>query len=222
MKHTAKQMSESILLGMVLALSGGFMDAYSYLCRDQVFANAQTGNILLFGIHLINREFMVALHYFSPVLAFTIGIILADIVRHKTTEIQQIHWRQIAVLMEAVILFGVAAIPAGFSMIANTLTSFACGIQVESFRSIHGNGIATTMCIGNLRSGTQNLNEYILTREKPYLRKAGLYFGIILFFVIGAIIGSLMIKAFREQAILFCSALLMICFFMMFIRLEER
>ncbi len=222
MKHTAKQMSESILLGMVLALSGGFMDAYSYLCRDQVFANAQTGNILLFGIHLINREFMVALHYFSPVLAFTIGIILADIVRHKTTEIQQIHWRQIAVLMEAVILFGVAAIPAGFSLIANTLTSFACGIQVESFRSIHGNGIATTMCIGNLRSGTQNLNEYILTREKPYLRKAGLYFGIILFFVIGAIIGSLMIKAFREQAILFCSALLMICFFMMFIRLEER
>ncbi|MCR5704868.1 MAG: DUF1275 domain-containing protein [Eubacterium sp.] len=221
MKHTAKQMSESIWLGMVLALSGGFMDAYSYLCRDEVFANAQTGNILLFGIHLVNREFHLALHYLSPVIAFTIGIILADIVRHKTSELQQIHWRQVAVLMEAVILFAVAMIPLGWSLLANSLTSFACGIQVESFRSIHGNGIATTMCIGNLRSGTQNLNEYILTKEKSNLRKAGLYFGIILFFVIGAIMGSLLIKVFTEKAILFCSLLMMISFFMMFIRLEE-
>ncbi|MFR1872716.1 MAG: YoaK family protein, partial [Coprococcus sp.] len=44
----SRQMSESIRLGIILALSGGFMDAYSYMCRGKVFANAQTGNILLF------------------------------------------------------------------------------------------------------------------------------------------------------------------------------
>lgn len=51
MKQT-KQMSESMRLGMLLAMSGGFMDAYSYIQRDQVFANAQTGNMLLFGVNL--------------------------------------------------------------------------------------------------------------------------------------------------------------------------
>ena len=51
MKRT-KQMSESIRLGMLLAASGGFMDAYSYLVRDRVFAKARTGNILLFGVNL--------------------------------------------------------------------------------------------------------------------------------------------------------------------------
>ena len=40
MKKIAKQMSESIELGIVLAASGGFMDAYSYIMRDHVFANA--------------------------------------------------------------------------------------------------------------------------------------------------------------------------------------
>ena len=40
MKQT-RQMSETIKLGILLALSGGFMDAYSYIQRDQVFANAQ-------------------------------------------------------------------------------------------------------------------------------------------------------------------------------------
>ena len=32
-----KQMSESIRLGIVLAIAGGFMDAYSYMCRGKVF-----------------------------------------------------------------------------------------------------------------------------------------------------------------------------------------
>ena len=44
----AKQTSESIELGILLALSGGIMDAYSYMARGKVFANAQTGNMLLF------------------------------------------------------------------------------------------------------------------------------------------------------------------------------
>ena len=51
MKHS-KQMSESVRLGILLALSGGLMDAYSYIVRDRVFANAQTGNMLLFGVNL--------------------------------------------------------------------------------------------------------------------------------------------------------------------------
>ena len=53
MKHS-KQMSESIRLGIVLAVAGGFMDAYSYMCRDGVFANAQTGNML--SCFLIRRR----------------------------------------------------------------------------------------------------------------------------------------------------------------------
>ena len=46
----SKQMSESIKLGVILAIAGGFMDAYSYMCRGKVFANAQTGNILYLGM----------------------------------------------------------------------------------------------------------------------------------------------------------------------------
>ena len=54
MKHS-KQMSESVRLGILLALSGGLMDAYSYIVRDRVFANAQTGNMLL----ICQREIFV-------------------------------------------------------------------------------------------------------------------------------------------------------------------
>ena len=41
------QTSESFRLSAVLAFSGGFQDAYTYNMRDHVFANAQTGNVVL-------------------------------------------------------------------------------------------------------------------------------------------------------------------------------
>lgn len=41
-QHNKIQMSEAFQLGAVLAVIGGFLDAYSYLLRGGVFANAQT------------------------------------------------------------------------------------------------------------------------------------------------------------------------------------
>lgn len=65
-----KQTSETIELGIFLALAGGFMDAYSYICRGGVFANAQTGNILLFGVHITQGNFDASVKHFTPVLFF--------------------------------------------------------------------------------------------------------------------------------------------------------
>ena len=78
-------------------------------------------------------------------------------------------------LSEAVVLFVVCFIPQKFNLPANSLTSLACGIQVESFRKIHGNGIATTMCIGNLRSATQQMCEYLGLEKKRASQKMGFY-----------------------------------------------
>lgn len=215
------QMSESIRLGIILALSGGFMDAYSYIQRGEVFANAQTGNMLLFGVNLSEGNYQVMLSYLFPVLAFAAGIALADIVRVREGA-NLLHWRQIAVLAEALILIIVSFIPTTMNLPANALTSFACGIQVESFRKIHGRGIATTMCIGNLRSGTENLHHYVHTKERKYLDSSLLYYGIIVSFIIGAVIGNVMVHIMHQRAILCCSVLLIVTFFIMFIDREKN
>lgn len=221
MKQT-KQMSESIRIGILLALSGGIMDACSYLCRDHVFANAQTGNILLLGVNLSEQNYPIAFHYFCPILSFTIGIVLSDLIRHSWKNMSLLHWRQISALLEAAILLCVGFIPAGCNLLANSLTSLSCGIQVESFRKVHGNGIATTMCIGNLRSGTENLCNYFFEKKKGDLKKGLLYYGIILCFVLGAVIGSIAIKYFHEKAIILCSILLSVSFLLMFINNSEE
>ncbi|OUP09200.1 YoaK family protein [Collinsella sp. An2] len=210
----AKQASESIELGIVLALAGGFMDVYSYVARDGVFANAQTGNILLTGVHLSEGDFALALRYAIPVFSFAIGIMLADLVHERFYS--RFHWRQVTVFAEALILFGVSFIGPEFNLAANCLTSFACGMQVESFRKIHGHGVATTMCIGNLRSALQSVDDYIVTHKRGFLENGVLYFGIIGCFVTGAVMGNWCVSMLGLHAIAVCSGLLVLAFIIMF------
>lgn len=58
---TKTQMSESMALAVFLTLAGGFQDAYSYNCRGKVFANAQTGNLVLLGQNLAMGNWPAAL-----------------------------------------------------------------------------------------------------------------------------------------------------------------
>ena len=60
--HFHGQMSESFLTAVFLSLSGGLQDAYTYVYRDKVFANAQTGNIVLLSQSIYERSWPVALH----------------------------------------------------------------------------------------------------------------------------------------------------------------
>ena len=211
------QTSESLLLGILLALSGGAMDAYSYICRDEVFANAQTGNMLLLGVHLAQGEWAEALRYFCPVLCFTVGIVLSIIVRGRPGREQRLHWRQATVLFEAAVLAGVCFMPQRANLLANSLISLACGIQLESFTKIRGSAIATTMCIGNLRLATENFCAFLSSRRSAELKKAALYYGIILCFVAGAVLGNMAVKAVGEMALILCSAILIVVFILMFV-----
>lgn len=164
------QPSESLTVGFLLALTGGLLDAYSYLNRGEVFATAETGNIVLMGINLAQQNWSGALHYLLPVLAFTAGILAAEWVRRRCDpgegRPQRLHWRLPLLLAECGAILVVSALPMGpLDPLANIIISFASALQVESFRNIQGYGCVTTMCTGNLRSGTENLFHWLSRRE---------------------------------------------------------
>ena len=84
-KHllSEKQMSEAFVNSVFLALSGGFQDAYTYNTRDEVFSNAQTGNVVLMSQHFMNREWQIGLRYLFPLLAFVFGVFVAENVQNR-------------------------------------------------------------------------------------------------------------------------------------------
>ena len=56
---SGKQMSEAFINSAFLALSGGFQDAYTYYTRDEVFSNAQTGNVVLMSQQFMTGDWQI-------------------------------------------------------------------------------------------------------------------------------------------------------------------
>ena len=213
-----RQTSESFLLSAIISLSGGFQDAYTYNIRGNVFANAQTGNIVLMSQHFMMGDWLKALHYLMPIVAFAIGVIISEQFGYFCKSSEKLHWRQMILLIEIIVLAAVAFIPDNLNMLANALVSMSCAMQVQTFRKVNGYPYASTMCIGNLRSGTDNLSNFIRNRKAEALDKALHYYGIILIFAIGAGIGGVISNILGIRSILGSSAILLVAFVMMFKR----
>lgn len=215
------QMSEAFLTAALLSLSGGLQDAYTYVYRGGVFANAQTGNIVLLSQSLWEGMPGQILHYLVPLSFFALGVAAAEWFRQRNKSRQNIHWRQLVLLSEILLLFVVGFLPTGMNMLANALVSFSCAMQVQAFRKVTGYAFSSTMCIGNIRSGMEALFAYTRTKDRSLLKKAGRYWEIILLFALGAGLGGQLVSRFGARTIWFSCLFLLVGFFLMFIQEES-
>lgn len=221
LKHKPRgQMSESFFTAALLSLSGGLQDAYTYISRGKVFANAQTGNIVLLSQSIGARDLSLSIHYLVPLLSFSFGIAIAEFIRQRYQQSKRVHWRQLVLLIEICLLFLVGFLPETHNMLANALVSFSCAMQVQAFRKVKGYPFASTMCIGNIRSGMESLCAYRLTHKTETLYKAASYFGIIFLFGIGAGIGGYLLPLLSRHTIWISCILLFFGFLLMFIKEE--
>lgn len=216
-----KQISDAYYISILLVIVGGFLDTYTYLCRGQVFANTQTGNTVLLGVKLITGDISAAISYVWPILAFMIGIFIAEIIRKSFLQHHTVHWRQIVIAFETLILLGVCFFPEEYNSLCTALVSFVCGLQLQSFKKFENNPYASTMCTGNLRTGTELFYTYTQTKEKKTLYKSLQYYTIILFFILGACLGVISIHYLANYALFVAIVLLIVIIFIMNLQKEE-
>lgn len=210
-----KQMSEAFINSIFLAMSGGFQDAYTYFTRGKVFSNAQTGNVVLMSQHFMMGEWKDGLKYLLPLLAFAFGVLAAERIQAQFRFARWLHWRQGILLLEIAILLIVGFLPQTLNMTATILVSFSCAMQVQAFRKVDGYSYASTMCIGNLRSGTAALSMYFREHKREQLRQAGYYFGVIAVFALGAGLGGILSIHYGMRVIWISCLLLFVSFLLM-------
>lgn len=192
--ETTIQRSESLAAAALLALAGGLLDAYTYLCRGGVFANAQTGNMVLLAIRTAEGDWQGTGHYLVPVAAFAAGVLVTESLKERTPATRLLHWRQAVLAVEMAVLAAAACIPLGAGDGAvNVLVSFVCAMQVEAFRKVQGHAFASTMCTGNLRSGTEAFWHVLRKQDRTALETSCCYFAVIGCFIAGAALGGLLL-----------------------------
>ena len=210
-----EKLYDNIVIGINLSLLGGFLDAYSYLLKGKVFANAQTGNLVLLFISAANRELHKSHKYIIPIVTFALGIFISEFLKNK--HYVKNYTRMVMVLVFEVLVIAAIGLTGTYFRhdIINSVISFIAALQVANFDKVDGNPIATTMITGNLKSSMINLAKYRAVKDIKYLHSFFKYLLIIASVGIGVMIGFIAIKYYAEKSILLCELFIIIAFVML-------
>src|ERR1700730_13517061 len=107
-----RRTTESLPLGAGLAVAGGFLDTYTAVGRHGVFANAQTGNVVLFGVLAAAGRWSQALRHVPPILAFVLGVAVAETLRRPRVGAAPRWPAPAAPLLRRAVVWGVGGLPA--------------------------------------------------------------------------------------------------------------
>lgn len=214
--HLPSIASESVMLGVLLAIVGGFLDAYTFIGKGGVFANAQTGNIVLVGIDIFNRNWSETLVHILPVFAFIVGVIVSEIVRKNSITFFTSKWEHSVLIFEILILLIIGFLPDNTPNNVITVSiSFVASLQYCSFKKLVDQPFATTMCTGNLRSASQAAYTAFTEKDRESAIKSIRYFSVILSFLLGAFLGGLLTFYIGNQAVWAVDILLILTFILL-------
>ncbi|MFJ9821068.1 YoaK family protein [Streptomyces sp. NPDC101151] len=189
-------------LGVLLALVGGGLDAYTFISRGGVFANAQSGNVVLLGIAAAQRHWREALEHVPSILAFVAGVLVAETLQRPRVA-AVLRWPACAAMvLELVVLAVVGLIPASApDALVTVLVAFMASVQMSTFRTLVDSVYNSTMTTGNLRSAMQNAYAAVAGRDADARRRAGQFAGVILAFLAGAFGGGWLTLAWGVRAV---------------------
>ena len=202
--------ADSLLMGMILALVGGFLDAYTYITRDGVFATAQTGNTVLFAVRAASPEFSGAIQNVWPFLAFVAGVLVAAHMKERL-----VRNRRVVLVVECIILFVVGLLPVNFPNMIITMTiAFVSSMQIATFNKLGNWSYNSTITTGNLRTAAQAAYGAFFTHNTEDMSKFRSFAFIIFSFISGALIGTFSSTYLGTTAIWIVSGILLLTVFL--------
>lgn len=204
------ELIESAEFLIPVMMTGGFMDAYTYITRDGVFANNQTGNVARLGIVLFQGEWIKAFETIVPILAAILGAIVASKLKKASLNKNPGQWHESILLLEAIMFIIVGFAPSTFpNIVINSFMTFISTFQLTGFRTLDGMVCNTTISTGNLRSIGQLWGESFDKKDNPSTKKAAKYTFVVATFVLGSFIGAVASTILAGYAIWICALLLL-------------
>ena len=203
----------SLRLACLLAASGGYLDSFTFLGHGGVFANAQTGNVVLLGVYAATRHWGQALSHLPPLAAFAIGVFVAEtlhlphmerLVRHRPV--------RASLAVEIVVLTVIATLPRDFPDTGIVLSvAFVAALQSTTFRKLRRWSVTTVMTTGNLRTATIGLYQSLVRHTPGAAEQSRCFFAVVLAFLIGAAVGALITAAWHNLACCVPAAVMLFC-----------
>lgn len=189
---------QSLLVASILSMSGGFLDAFTWLSLGGVFANSQTGNFVFLGMNAALGKWQEAAHHIPPIIAFLAGAWAAARVRAPLScLVGEI------VLLATVMLLLPRGLPGPLAIIG---TAFGVALQTASFRQVERWNYLSVTVTGNMLRAVEQLTS---TNDPEAAHGARTMLTLCLMFLLGAAVGGFTTVHLAESSLVIPIALLM-------------
>lgn len=203
---------ERLSLGAVVSAAGGFMDSFSYLLHGGVFANGQTGNYVLLSLCLTRRDWLGALSYLVPIVAFVAGIVVARHVRSSRCGGDRFAAQRYVAALEAAAFCALALVSNELpDLVANSAVSFLAAVSYQTFKQFGTKSAYSGVFItGNLRSLGNSLYDGLVAGSIHERHRAVCYLAIIGSFGGGVALGWAMVACMGHHSCLVIAVLFLV------------
>jgi uncharacterized membrane protein YoaK (UPF0700 family) len=187
---TEQRVVGSLPSAVLLAFTGGSLDAFIYLNHGRVFATAMTGNGVLLGVSILHHDYVEAFHRLVPIFGFILGVFLS----HVLDKTLKHHTVTVGLGCEISALFFASFLPGHFpDPVFVLIIAIVAAFQVASFRKADNYSYNSTFITGNLRTAVDGLyNALDPATHKAGLRKFIELSCIVLAFILGATAGAIL------------------------------
>ena len=189
----------------VLIVVAGFFGAYTFLLRGNVFCNAQTGNVVLMGMALGAGKWKEALYYLIPIFAYTLGAFISELLPNPVKHHLPVRWDTLLIVIEMLVVLALGFVPLSAPVqIAQVTINFVASMQYNTFRQAEGVPMATTFATNHIRQlgiGLAKEISHFRLQDKAHRKKLREHFAMLIFFLAGAVIGTLLCNLLDEKAI---------------------
>ena len=167
----------SLLVASLLSMSGGFLDAFTWLSLG-VFASSQTGNVVFLGVYALSGQWQRALSHLLPLAAFLLGGVVAV----RTRAVLHCLAGEIVCLAAAMLLLH--HVPDQFVIL---VISFGVALQSASFRQVGRWKYLSVTVTGNI---LRAIDQLVTASDPDAARGARTMLVLCLMFLLGAAAGG--------------------------------
>lgn len=165
MKMKNKDIFTHPLIAIILAITSGGIDAYTFIEQGGVFAGLQTGNSILFGISLANHDFAQSLKYIFSIIFFALGIVIIKVMQRK---LDSINTRKVIIMFYEIVVIMIVGllVKDTSSVLIVGLLSLVSAAQLQEFKLLNGNPFNPLMMTGNISKIANNAYLALVDHDK--------------------------------------------------------
>ena len=186
---------------MNMSVIGGFLGGYAIFLRCDIFASAQTVNLIKFFENIITENNVQALLLMGAFLIYVFMLILACVIPHFIKG----DFRLKCIVIMIIAMTAIGFIPENINDLLALYPIFAItALQWGIFSGNKEFSSSTIFSTNNIKQTVAGFVDYIITKDNKQKRKFAFYGFTLLSFYTGVVLGILSVLEFAEKGIFGC------------------